>query len=149
MGAHRAWVHDAYGTTGQRGALAGGLAAVVQRIDFGPTGSGGGPGGLAGGGTVWRLGSLRAELLALLGERLRFVCAQAGLWRACQPDHLQLTKMDAGQVLANHFERRDAWRDGIASVCWSELPSESDLRGDEWTLVMEKGRGKDQVSATR
>ena len=46
---------------------------------------------------MWRLGSDRAEVLSLLGERMRFVCAQAGLWAATQPDTLQLTKMAVGQ----------------------------------------------------
>ena len=30
-------------------------------------------------------------------------------------------------------------QEGIASLAWSELPSEADLRGEDWTLVMERG----------
>ena len=133
FGSHRAW--EQYAWHGNNGGSYGGLADVVQRIDFGPN-------DLRGdntGSPMWRLGSLRAEMLSLLGERLRHVCEAAGLWSGTQPDTMQLTKMGPAQKLANHHDRRDRWQEGIASVVWSELPAESDLRGDEWTLVMEKG----------
>ena len=39
--------------------------------------------------------------------------------------------------------RRDRWLEGIASIAWSELPCEQDLRGDAWTLNMERGSKKD------
>ena len=38
--------------------------------------------------------------------------------------------------------RRDKWKEGIASVAWSELPSEDDMRGEEWHLNMEIGPSK-------
>ena len=81
-----------------------------------------------------------------MNERLRHVCAAARLWKAVEPDTLQLLKMNAAQRLANHVDRRERWQEGIASVAWSELPAENDLRGDPWTLVMERGTKKDLQS---
>ena len=115
---------------------------MVQRIDFGPRQIR--AEGMVGGSPMWRLGSLRAEMLRLVGERLRHVCGAAGLWRGGPlPDTLQLTRMGPAQKLASHYDRRDRWQEGIASVAWSELPSEADLRGDSWTLVMERGSKKE------
>lgn len=135
FGSHRTWAQYSYGTA--RGAK--GLASVVQRIDFGPEGLQ--AEGLVGGSPVWRLGKARAALLQLLGDRLRHVFGAAKLWAETQPDTMQLTKIGANQKIANHLDRRDKWLEGIATLAWSELPCEADLRGESWTLNMEIGKG--------
>ncbi|KAL3908087.1 MAG: hypothetical protein SGPRY_009934 [Prymnesium sp.] len=121
IGAHRAWAQYSYGETGRHGEL----ASVVQRIDFGPSKMQ--PEGVVGGTPMWRLGSSRSLLLKMVGERLRHVFRTAGLWRDDEPDTLQLTKIGCAQKLANHFDRRDRWLEGIASIAWSELPCEGNL----------------------
>ena len=138
-GAHRAWAHYSYGTTGSDR-----LDSVVQRIDFGPRQMR--AEGVVSGAPMWRLGSIRSEMLHLIEERLRHVCAEAGLWHTTRPDTLQLTKIGSAQKLANHWDRRDRWQEGIASIAWSELPCEEDVRGETWTLVMEKGSKKELQS---
>ena len=140
MGAHRAWHHYAYGSVGRHGEL----DSVVQRIDFGPGAMR--AEGVVGGAPMWRLGPMRAEMLSMVGERLRSVCRAAGLWGATRPDTLQLTRIGCAHKIANHWDRRDRWQEGIASIAWSELPCESDLRGGPWTLVMERGTKKDLES---
>ena len=102
----------------------------MQRIDFGPQQLRPEGGALATDAHVWRLGSLRAEMLSMVGERFRRVCSSAGLWAGTRPDTLQLTKIGTRQRLAQHWDRRERWQDGVGSVVWSELPSEGDLRGD-------------------
>ena len=77
---------------------------------------------MVGGSPMWRLGHERAELLAMVGDRLRHVFASSSLWTDTQPDTVQLTKIGATQRIANHFDRRDKWLEGIASLAWSELP---------------------------
>lgn len=139
-GAHRAWGHYAYGSTGRHNEL----ASVVQRIDFGPRQMR--AEGIVSGSPMWRLGSVRQEMLSLIEERLRYVCSAAGLWQATRPDTLQLTKIGCAQKLDNHWDRRDRWQEGIASIAWSELPCEGDVRGESWTLVMEKGSRKELQS---
>jgi len=89
------------------------------------------------------LGSLRAELVQMLGARLQYVFSPVQLWPDMEPDNLQLTKIGCAQKLANHWDRRDRWEEGIASVAWSELPSEADLRGEPWILNMERGSKKE------
>ena len=32
--------------------------------------------------SMWRLGSVRQEMLSLIEERLRYVCSAAGIWQA-------------------------------------------------------------------
>lgn len=34
------------------------------------------------------------------------------------------------------------WREGIASMAWSDVGSEADERGEEWTLSMQCGHKK-------
>ena len=131
FGSHRAW--EQYAWHGNNGGSYGGLADVVQRIDFGPN-------------DLRRqyrlsdvaLGSLRAEMLSLLGERLRTSARRPASERHTAGHHAA-NEDGTAQKLANHPDRRGRGQEGIASVVWSELPAESDLRGDEWTLVMEKG----------
>lgn len=120
MGAHRAWAQYSYGETGRYGEL----ASVVQRIDFGPTKMR--AEGMVGGTSMWQLGSLRTELLRMMGDRLRHVFERVGLWRSEAPDTLQLTKIGSSQKLANHFDSRDRWLEGIATIAWSELPCEGE-----------------------
>ncbi len=146
-GAHRAWTQYTYGTQGARGEL----ASVVQRIDFGPDDASKGlqPEGVVGGAPMWRLGEMRAEIVAAVGARLRHVFGAASLWAGTAPDTLQLTRMGVQQELANHYDKRDKWKEGIASVAWSELPCEEDLRGEPWVLNMELGTAKDRKVVTR
>jgi len=118
VGSHRAWAQYTYGSTGRHGEL----ASMVQRIDFGPANLP--PEGVVGGTPMWRLGSLRTELVQMLGARLQYVFSPVQLWPDMEPDNLQLTKIGCAQKLANHWDRRDRWEEGIASVAWSELPSE-------------------------
>ena len=146
MGAHRQWAYYHYVPYTSTA-----LGSAVQRIDFGPNAGEAGRGeGVVSGASMWRLGALRAELLNMVGERLRHVFQRQGLWAHTQPDTLQLTKIGEGQQIANHYDRRDRWQEGIASIAWSELPtSERESRGEAWTLVMEKGfakRDRTQVS---
>mmetsp|Transcript_43407 Transcript_43407/g.98060 ORF Transcript_43407/g.98060 Transcript_43407/m.98060 type:complete len:325 (-) Transcript_43407:633-1607(-) len=140
VGSHRAWAQYTYGSTGRHGEL----ASMVQRIDFGPANLP--PEGVVGGTPMWRLGSLRAELVQMLGARLQHVFDPVQLWADTEPDTLQLTKIGCAQKLANHWDRRDRWQEGIASLAWSELPSEADLRGDPWVLNMERGSKKELQS---
>jgi len=59
---------------------------------------------------------------------------------------VQFTKIGVTSKIANHFDRRDKWLEGIASVAWSELPCEGDLRGEAWSLCMQIGSGKEKRS---
>ena len=144
MGCHREWV---------RGPIAGGYAYgskvrhadCVQRIDFGPRQLA--PEEMLNDAQMWRLGELRTELLTLVCERLRVACKAAGLWGAATPDAMQLMQMGAGQQLAQHYERRERWQDGVASIAWSSLPSEADARGDAWSLVLERGASRKDVQS--
>jgi len=52
---------------------------------------------------------------------------------------VQLSQIPGGQCLGHHFDRRDKWQEGIASVAWSETAGQDDSRGDEWTLGMQCG----------
>ena len=61
----------------------------------------------------------------------------------------QLTKIGAIQKIANHHDRRDKWLEGIATVAWSELPCEADLRGEAYTLSMELGSTAKERRAVR
>ena len=61
-----------------------------------------------------------ARSLSLTRSRsLAWACARAGL--------------------GNHFDRRDKWAEGIASIAWSDAPGVSDPRGDPWALRMQIG----------
>ena len=51
---------------------------------------------------------------------------------------MQFTQIGPGRCLGNHFDRRDKWREGIASVAWGEAESPTDARGDSWTLCMQQ-----------
>ena len=85
IGAHRTWEQYTYGSTGRHGEL----ASVVQRIDFGPAEAA--PEGAVGASPMWRLGRDRAELLSMVGDRLRHVFASSNLWLDTQPDTVRLT----------------------------------------------------------
>ena len=52
---------------------------------------------------------------------------------------MQFTRIAPGTCLGNHFDRRDKWEEGIASVAWSDHSGISDPRGDKWTLRMQLG----------
>ena len=55
-----------------------------------------------------------------------------------QVNMMQFTQIGPGRCLGNHFDRRDKWREGIASVAWGEAESPTDARGDSWTLCMQQ-----------
>ena len=48
-------------------------------------------------------------------------------------------QISSGKCLGLHFDRRDKWREGIASVSWSANEGYADARGDPWTLKMQLG----------
>ena len=52
---------------------------------------------------------------------------------------LQFTQIAAGHCLGHHYDRRDKWSEGIASVAWSDIGNETDARGEDWTLSMQSG----------
>ena len=66
-------------------------------------------------------------LSQMLSERMQHVFGPVQLWADIEPDTLQMTKIGEAQKLANHWDRRDRWQEGIASVAWSELPCEGEL----------------------
>ena len=84
---------------------------------------------------VQPIGALRKTLVALLAARLRAAFAATRLWEGTEVNMMQFTQIGSGDVLANHYDRRDKWDEGIASIGWSEAAG-ADARGDPWTLTM-------------
>jgi hypothetical protein len=104
-----------------------------------------GSGGAAGGGPVWPLDASRARVMSLLEARLRHVfnSSSVGLWSSSPSvQALQLTRVGAYGSISSHFNARDVWAEGIATICWSELPVEGEMRGESTTLRMERGRSR-------
>jgi len=94
---------------------------------------------------MWPLDETHAELLRLVEGRLRAVFAPTGLWggaapadgpAAVVPNALQLTRVSAFNHIANHYDVRDMWKEGIATLAWSELPTEGELRGEAFSLLI-------------
>ena len=53
---------------------------------------------------------------------------------------MQFTRISPGTCLGNHFDRRDKWHEGIASIAWSDAcGSCGDPKGDPWMLRMQSG----------
>ena len=121
MGAHRAWVHYAYGSTGRHGEL----ASVVQRIDFGPRQ------------VRMRVSALVATSSLALCSRLPFVpwpafrCLRAIVPRAsvdarpscttgaCRGDGGRLPDVEAGGVAGGDCDHD--WRAVAARLCGGGL----------------------------
>ena len=87
---------------------------------------------------VQPIGELQQTLISLLEARMREAFG-AVAWGGpagpphpdCRPNMLQLTRIAPGTCLGNHFDRRDKWDEGIASIAWSEEHGHNDPRGDE------------------
>ena len=113
------------------------VPAARRRIDFGPP-SMTAEGVAAARSFVQPIGALRKTLVALLAARLRAAFAATRLWEGTEVNMMQFTQIGSGDVLANHYDRRDKWDEGIASIGWSEAAG-ADARGDPWTLTMACG----------
>ena len=95
---------------------------------------------------VQPIGALQLQLITLLEERLR-VAFGAAAWGGTtvgsapelSPNMMQFTRISPGTCLGNHFDRRDKWHEGIASIAWSDSAGSADPRGDPWTLRMQIG----------
>ena len=108
---------------------------MLERIDFGPAEMQA-EGVAAARSFIQPVGELRQAVLEVLVARLRAVFG--GLWEGEQVNMMQFTQIGPGRCLGNHFDRRDKWREGIASVAWGEAESPTDARGDSWTLCMQQ-----------
>jgi len=150
LGAHRAWVQVTYGAAGRYHDL----TSAAERVDFCPAeaeAEAEGEGSRLEGSRMWPLDETHAELLRLVEGRLRAVFAPTGLWggaapadgpAAVVPNALQLTRVSAFNHIANHYDVRDMWKEGIATLAWSELPTEGELRGEAFSLCMQLGAKK-------
>jgi hypothetical protein len=83
------------------------------------------------------VGELQQQLISLLEARLRAAFGPTA-WGGeeevspdVRPNMLQFTRIAPGTCLGNHFDRRDKWEEGIASIAWSETAGHHDPRGDE------------------
>jgi len=119
------------------------LASVLQRIDFGlPEMTA--EGVAAARSMVQPIGELQQQIISLLEMRLRAAFG-APAWGGTMPNAptnpnmMQFTEIAPGTCLGNHFDRRDKWAEGIASIAWSDAPGVSDPRGDPWALRMQIG----------
>ena len=124
------------------------LTSAVERVDFCPAeaeAEAEGEGSRLEGSRMWPLDETHAELLRLVEGRLRAVFAPTGLWggaapadgpAAVVPNALQLTRVSAFNHIANHYDVRDMWKEGIATLAWSELPTEGELRGEAFSLLI-------------
>jgi len=125
------------------------LASVMQRIDFGlPEMTA--EGVAAARSTVQPIGEMQLQIISLFERRLRAAfgaVAWGGLDAvspkatspALSPNMMQFTRINPGTCLGNHYDRRDKWEEGIASIGWSDGAGRNDGRGEPWTLRMEKG----------
>ena len=141
--AHHGWSMYNWGNVGRRNEL----ASVLQRIDFGlPEMTA--EGVAAARSSVQPIGELQQAVISLLEARLRAAFGEVA-WGgedapadeedAVRPNMLQFTRIAPGTCLGNHFDRRDKWEEGIASIAWGQLDGMTDPRGDEWLLRMQCG----------
>lgn len=148
--AHNGWAMYNWGNIGRKSEL----ASVLQRIDFGlPDMTA--EGVAAQRSLVQPIGELQQQIISLLEARLRAAFGTVAWGGPCQPSSsrgggaicrpalapnmMQFTRIAPGTCLGNHFDRRDKWDEGIASIAWSEAAGTSDERGDRWTLRMQCG----------
>ena len=136
--AHQGWLLYHWGELGRAGGAQSGLASTLKRIDFGEEEMTA-EGVAASRSAVQPLGALQLELIAMFETRLR-AAFRPLLW-ADSPcaNMLQFTQISAGHCLGHHFDRRDKWSEGIASIAWSDVASAADPRGEHWTLSMQCG----------
>lgn len=129
--AHNHWSLYNWGHVGK------GLASILQRIDFGmPEMTA--EGVAAAKSTVQPIGELQQTIISLLENRMRAAFGRVA-WGGedgpthpdCRPNMLQFTRIAPGTCLGNHFDRRDKWDEGIASLAWSAESGNKDPRGDE------------------
>lgn len=136
--AHNGWTLYNWGNIGRKSEL----ASVLQRIDFGlPEMTA--EGVAAARSLVQPIGELQQQLITMLEERLRAAFGRPA-WggydeRSIHPNMMQFTRIAPGTCLGNHFDRRDKWDEGIASIGWSDDAGNGDPRGDPWTLRMQRG----------
>ena len=131
--AHNNWSMYNWGNVGRHNEL----ASVLQRIDFGVEEMTA-EGVAAARSSVQPIGELQQALITLLEERMRAAFGRVA-WGGeegpthpdCRPNMLQFTRIAPGTCLGNHFDRRDKWDEGIASIAWGEAPGHRDPRGDE------------------
>lgn len=143
--AHRGWTMYNWGSVGKRAEL----ASVLQRIDFGvPEMTA--EGVAAAENLVQPIGELQRSLIHMLEGRMRAAFgppAWGGVVQDKGPSRppplsvnmMQFTRIAPATCLGNHFDRRDKWQEGIASVAWGSEEGFSDARGDDWTLQMQRG----------
>lgn len=134
--AHGGWSMYNFGRVGPRGDL----SSVMRRLDFGVA-EAKAEGEAADRSHVQPLCGEQRKLLMLVAARLRRVFGSR-LWAASEPNMLQLMQIEPGTCLGNHFDRRDMWSEGIASIAWSRQPGAADARGAGWTLRLERGWSK-------
>ena len=93
------------------------------------------------------LKGVRSELQKCLADRFLVVfklgSGASTVWSSGMPNALQLTQIPPHTTLANHFDSRTKWLEGIATIAFSQGPGlnvhhEPDLRGDFWRLCMER-----------
>lgn len=119
--AHKCWAQYIYGTS-QVVPERADLNSVLQRIDFGPVGCM--PEGVvASQSPMWPIGAARTRLLALLQARVRSVFGQRLPWDDAEhaADMMQFTQMRPNEELAPHYDSRDRWGEGIASMAWGQV----------------------------
>ena len=133
--AHDGWTMYNWGNVGRKSEL----ASVLSRIDFGQQEMTA-EGVAAARSTVQQLTQLQDEVMGLLSRRLReaFRPTIPTLWPKL-PNMLQFSRIAPDTCLGNHFDRRDKWAEGIASIGWSEAAGRDDPRGDPWELCMQLG----------
>ena len=131
--AHHGWAMYNWGNVGRRNEL----ASVLQRIDFGlPEMTAEGVAASGSNGTqVQPIGELQQHVISLLEMRMRAHFGEVA-WGGedptpeHRPNMLQFTRIAPGTCLGNHFDRRDKWEEGIASIAWGQAPGQEDSRGD-------------------
>lgn len=129
------------------------LASVLQRIDFGQPDMTA-EGVAAARSAVQPLGALQRQVIALFEARLRRAFGPSA-WGGeldappLAPNMLQFTRISPSTCLGNHYDRRDKWQEGIASIAWSDDAGVHDARGDDWTLQMQLGSGASQRTITQ
>ena len=149
--AHNGWALYNWGSIGKGVGVGrdGDLASVLERIDFGPREMSA-EGVAAARSHTQPMGECRQRVVDLLVARLRSAFGEAQLWAeggegsksSSSPNMMQLTRIPPGRCLGNHFDRRDKWAEGIASVAWGEAAAPGDARGEPWTLCMQQGISK-------
>lgn len=146
--AHAGWSLYNWGSIGRHNEL----ASVLSRIDFGVEDMTA-EGVAAARSTVQTIGELQQMVISMLEERLREAFGVL-CWGGTEdnapgvpklsPNMMQFTRIAPNTCLGNHFDRRDKWDEGIASIAWGADHGNVDPRGDEWELRMCRGPSFDK-----